>query len=33
MVRKAATKKAGAKAQKRDDNQLAAAIRDSAQQS
>jgi poly(hydroxyalkanoate) granule-associated protein len=32
MVRKAATKKAGAKAQKRDDNQLAAAIRDSAQQ-
>ncbi len=32
MVRKAATKKAGAKASKRDDNQLAAAIRDSAQQ-
>jgi len=32
MVKKAATKKAGAKAQKKDDNQLAAAIRDSAQQ-
>jgi poly(hydroxyalkanoate) granule-associated protein len=32
MVKKVATKKAGAKAQKRDDNQLAAAIRDSAQQ-
>lgn len=32
MVKKAATKKAGAKARKNDDNQLAAAIRDSAQQ-
>ena len=32
MVSKATTKKAGAKARKSDDNQLAAAIRDSAQQ-
>jgi poly(hydroxyalkanoate) granule-associated protein len=32
MVKKVATKKAGAKAQKKDDNQLAAAIRESAQQ-
>ena len=32
MVKKATTKKAGAKARKSDDNQLAAAIRDSAQQ-
>ena len=32
MVKKATTKKTGAKARKSDDNQLAAAIRDSAQQ-